>query len=52
MNSKQRRTKKRMERFFVNILGEIATNIETKKETPEQVAKEIREIQALFEVEK
>ena len=45
MNSKQRRTEKRRNKFWIDILGEIADSIETGKETPEQVAKEIREIQ-------
>jgi len=46
MNSKQRRIQKRERLVFVEILGEIADNIESGKETPAQVAAEIRQIQA------
>jgi len=49
MNSKQRRTKKREAKFWIDILGEIADSIESGEQTPDQVAKEIREIQSLYE---
>ena len=48
MNAHQRRVRKRDHRFFVKMLGEIADSIETKQETPDQVAKNIREIQKAF----
>lgn len=45
MNSKQRRIRRREGLIFVEILAEIADNIEKGKETPAQVAAEIRDIQ-------
>ena len=51
MNSKQRRTKKRMHLFYVGILEELAVIIETGQDTPENVAKEIRELKKMLERE-